>query len=65
MTAALTINIVLATLVLTAIVGMLVWSIATQNGDATTRIVRGARRRRRTPARARLLGRTDTIGNRA
>ena len=65
MTAALTINIVLATLVLTAIAGMLVWSIATQNIDAATRTVRVARRRRSTPARAWLLGRTRTIGNRA
>ena len=60
MTAALTINIVLATLVLTAIVGMLVWSIATQNTDAATRIVRIPRRRRTTPARARLLGHPGT-----
>ena len=65
MTAALTINIVLAALVLTAIVGMLVWSIASQNGDAATPIVRVARRRRSTPARARLLGRTGPIEHQA
>ncbi|MBV8945211.1 MAG: hypothetical protein JO286_22760 [Solirubrobacterales bacterium] len=65
MTAALTINIVLGALVLTAVIGMLVWSIATQNGDAATRIVRIARRRRPAPARARLIRRTGAIENRA
>jgi len=57
MTAALTLNIVLGAVVVTAIVGLLAWSIATQNADTATRIVRRARRRRPTPARARLVGR--------
>jgi hypothetical protein len=58
MTTALTLNIVFAAFVLIAVVGMLGWSIATQNVDATTGHVRGARRRRRATTRARLLGRT-------
>ena len=63
MTTALTINIVLAAVVLAAVVGAIAWSIATQNVDAPTRIVRGARQRRRTSAQARFVGRT--VENRA
>jgi hypothetical protein len=51
-------NIVLATLVIVGIVGMLAWSIATQGLDAPAGRVRSTRRRRRTTARAQLLGRT-------
>ena len=65
MTAALTINIALGALVLSAVVGMLVWSIATQNADRAARIVRLTRRRRPAPARARPVRRTGTLGNRA
>ena len=65
MTAVLTLNIVLGAVVLTAVIGMLAWSIATQDGDAATRLVRVARRRRRAPVRARLVRRTGTLGNRA
>ena len=58
MTAALTINIVLATVVLIAVVGMISWSIATQDADAVSRLARSARRRRRATARPQLVGRT-------
>jgi hypothetical protein len=49
-------NIVFAAFVLIAVIGMLGWSIATQNVDATTGHVRSARRRRRATTRARLVG---------
>jgi hypothetical protein len=58
MTTALTLNIVFAGLVLIAVIGMIAWSIATQNVDAITGHVRGARRRSRATTRARLVGRT-------
>jgi hypothetical protein len=58
-----TLNVVLAGLVLIAVIGMLAWSIATQNVDAITGHVRSARRRRRATTRARLAGRT--VGSRA
>jgi hypothetical protein len=58
MTTALALNIVFAGFVLFAVVGLLAWSIATQNLDAVTGQVRGARRRRRAAARARIVGRT-------
>jgi hypothetical protein len=51
-------NVVLALLVIAAVVGMLAWSIATQGLDAPAGGVRSARRRRRTSARAHVLGRT-------
>ena len=56
-------NIVFATVVIVGIVGMLAWSIATQDVDAATGLVRSARPSRRTTARAQLVGRT--IENRA
>jgi hypothetical protein len=56
-------NIVFAGLVLIAVIGLLGWSIATQNVDATTGHVRSARRRRRTTTRARLIG--GTVNSRA
>ena len=58
MTIALVLNVVLATVVIVAIVGMLSWSIATQNLDAPAGLLRSARRRRRTTARVQLVGRT-------
>ena len=58
MTTALTLNIVFAGFVLIAVIGLLAWSIATQNLDAVTGQVRSARRRRRAAARARIVGRT-------
>ena len=58
MTTALPLNIVLAGLVLIAVIGMIAWSIATQNVDAITGQVHSARRRRRATARARIVGRT-------
>jgi hypothetical protein len=53
-------NIVLAAVVVIGIVGMLAFSIATQNGEPAGDVVRLAlrRRRRRAGARARVLGRT-------
>jgi hypothetical protein len=56
-------NIVFAGLVLIAVIGLLSWSIATQNVDATTGHVRSARRRRRAATRARLIG--GTVDSRA
>ncbi len=58
MTTALTLNIVFAGLVLIAVIGMIAWSIATQNVDAITGQARSARRRRRATARAQFVGRT-------
>jgi hypothetical protein len=58
MTTALTLNIVFAGLALIAVIGMIAWSIATQNLDSPTGLVRSARRRRRVAARARIVGRT-------
>lgn len=63
MTTALALNIVFAGFVLIAVIGLLAWSIATQNLDAVTGQVRSARRRRRAAARARIVGRT--VGSRA
>src|SRR2546421_233198 len=57
MTIALVLNIVLATVVVVGIVGMLAWSIATQDVDAPNGLVRNARRRRAS-ARSRFVGRT-------
>jgi hypothetical protein len=62
MTTALVLNLVLATFVVVGIVGMLAWSIASQD-DSARGLTHRARRRRRTTARARLVGRT--IANRA
>jgi hypothetical protein len=56
-------NIVFAGLVLIAVIGLLGWSIATQNVDATTGHVRSARRRHRATTRARLIG--GTVNSRA
>jgi hypothetical protein len=56
-------NIVLAAIVIIGIVGMLAWSIATQDGQSTAEILRPARRRRRATTRARFIGRA--IDNRA
>lgn len=56
-------NIVFATIVIVGIVGMLAWSIASQDLDAATGLLRGARRRRRTTARAQFIGRS--VDNRA
>jgi hypothetical protein len=58
MTTGLATNIALAGVVLVALLGLIAWSIATQHADAATRIVRSARRRRRTPARLQVVGRT-------
>jgi hypothetical protein len=58
MSIVLVLNIVLALLVIVGIVGMLAWSIATQGLGAPAGRVSSARRRRRTTARALLLGRT-------
>jgi hypothetical protein len=58
MTIALILNIVLATAVIVAIVGGLAWSIATQNVDAVSGPMLSARRRRRTTARAKFIGRS-------
>jgi hypothetical protein len=62
MTIALILNIVLATLVVVGIVGMLAWSIVGGNVGALAAAV-PSRRRRRTTARARVVGRT--VENRA
>ena len=58
MTTALALNIVFAGFVLIAVIGLLAWSIATQNLDAVTGQVRSGRRRRRAAARSRIVGRT-------
>ena len=58
MTTALVLNIVLAAVVVVTIVGMLAWSIATQDLDAGAGLVRSSRaRRRRATARRRAVGR--------
>lgn len=58
MTTALTLNIFLAAVVITAVLGMIAWSIATHHRDAVTGLVRTARPRRRATARVRFIGRT-------
>ena len=61
MTIALILNLVFAAFVVIGIVGVLAWSIASQDREALTGVpakVRPARRRRQAPARARILGRT-------
>jgi hypothetical protein len=63
MTLALILNLVLATIVIVGIVGMLAWSIASQNAHAFAGLLRITRRRRRTTARAQLVGRS--LENRA
>ena len=55
-------NIVFATLVIAGIVGMLAWSILSQNVDAPAAAV-PSRRRRRATARPKFVGRT--VENRA
>jgi hypothetical protein len=55
-------NIMFATIVIVGIVGMLAWSIGGQDVDATG-LLRSARRRRRTSARARFISRS--VENRA
>jgi hypothetical protein len=50
-------NIILATIVIVGIVGMLAWSMD-KNAGARTGLVRSARRRRRTTARAQFIGKT-------
>jgi predicted small integral membrane protein len=56
-------NIILAAIVVIAIVGLLAWSIATQNGEPTAGLVQMTRRRRRrATARAGFV--TRTIQNR-
>ena len=62
MTTALVLNIVLAAVVVVTIVGMLAWSIVGQDRDAATGLLRSARRRRRTTARAQFIGRTVRNG---
>jgi hypothetical protein len=60
-------NIMFATIVIVAIVGMLAWSVARDardnNLDAPAGILRSARRRQRTTARAHIIGRS--VENRA
>ncbi len=56
-------NIMFATIVIVGIVGMLAWSIVGQDVDAATGLLRNARRRRRTTARAQFIGRS--VENRA
>ena len=56
MTIALVLNVVLATVVIVGIVGMLAWSIASQNLDASGGLLRSARRRK--TARVQFIGRT-------
>ena len=51
-------NILFATIVIVGIVGMLAWSIVGQDRDAATGLLRRARRRRRTTARAQFIGRS-------
>jgi hypothetical protein len=58
MTTAVALNVGFTGFVLIAVIGLLAWSIATQNLDAVTGQVRSARRRRRAAARARIVGRT-------
>ena len=55
-------NIMFAAIVIVGIVGMLAWSIAGQDVDATG-LLRSVRRRRRTTARAQFIGRS--VENRA
>jgi len=57
MSIVLALNLILALLVIAAIVGGLAWSITSQNLDAPAGLVRTARRRQRTTARAQFLGR--------
>jgi hypothetical protein len=54
-------NILFATIVIVGIVGMLAWSIVGQDVDATG-VLRSARRRRRTTARAQFIGRSVQHG---
>jgi hypothetical protein len=56
MSIVLALNLIFALLVIAAIVGGLAWSIASQNLDASAGLVRTARRRRRTTARAQFIG---------
>jgi predicted small integral membrane protein len=56
-------NIMFAAIVIVGIVGMLAWSIASQDGVAGTGLLRSARRRRRTTARSQFIGRS--VENRA
>jgi hypothetical protein len=55
-------NILFAAIVIVGIVGMLAWSIVGQDRDATTGLLRSARRRRRTTARAQFIGRSVQHG---
>ena len=55
-------NILFATIVIVGIVGMLAWSIVGQDRDAATGLLRSARRRRRTTARAQFIGRSVQHG---
>lgn len=65
MSIALILNIALATLVIVGIVGMLAWSIVSQNVDAAAAAVPSRRRRRASarPGGTSVLART--VGNRA
>ncbi|HYB25824.1 MAG TPA: hypothetical protein VEF89_04350 [Solirubrobacteraceae bacterium] len=58
MTAIIILNVVFAAAVIVGIVGLLARSIHDDNPGATANFVRSTRRRRRTTARARVLGRT-------
>jgi len=55
-------NILFAAIVIVGIVGMLAWSIVGQDRDAATGLLRSARRRRRTTARAQFIGRSVQHG---
>ena len=55
-------NILFATIVIVGIVGILAWSIVGQDRDAATGLLRSARRRRRTTARAQFIGRSVQHG---
>lgn len=58
MSLVLALNLIFALLVIAAIVGGLAWSITSQNNlDAPAGLLRTARRRQRTTARAQFIGR--------
>ena len=57
MTTIVILNIVFAAAVIVGIVGMLTWSIASQDLGDSTGLARSARRRRRSTARARVVAR--------
>jgi Flp pilus assembly protein CpaB len=65
MSIVLILNIVLATLVIAGIVGMLAWSIVSQNVDASAAALPSRRRRRATPPVGGTQVLAHTGGNRA